>query len=100
MMSPEEEIEHLEAERHRYSQTFANTSPDDTTTRAHLQHEMDWRTHRIQELQDEKPQGCLAKILLRAAALGAAWAAWQAGPTWATVALAALALGLGFLSLA
>lgn len=100
MMSPEEEIEHLEAERHRYSATFANTDPADTTTRAHLQQEMDWRTHRIQQLQDEKPQGCLAKLLLRAGALGAAWTASQVSPTWATIAFALLAAALAFLSLA
>ncbi|WP_103529703.1 hypothetical protein [Streptomyces sp. SM12] len=101
MMTPEEEIDALERERHRYSNTFANTDPADVTTRAHLQHEMDWRTRRIQQLQEQdQPLGCLTVAALRLAAAGALWGAWAVDPTWATVALALLALLFGFFSLA
>ncbi|MBB0247359.1 hypothetical protein FNQ90_25360 [Streptomyces alkaliphilus] len=96
---PEEEIEQLEAERHRYAATFSHTDPNDTVTRAHLQHEMDWRTRRIQQLQEQRPLGWGARLALRGAALAAAWAAWQVDPLWATITLGLLAAFLAFLSL-
>jgi hypothetical protein len=95
----EEETARLEAERHTYSVTFANTSASDTFTRAHLQQEMDRRTARIQELQGHPPLGFFARWGLRAAALAAAWAAFEFGPWWVKVGLGLLAAFLAFYSL-
>ncbi|MFH0246152.1 hypothetical protein ACGRHY_27890 [Streptomyces sp. HK10] len=99
METADEEIARLEAERHRYSMTFANTSEADTVTRAHLQQEMDRRTARIRELQERRPLGFFARSALRAVAAGAAWAAFEVGPGWAKALLGAFALLLAFLSL-
>ncbi len=98
--TPEEEIARLEAERHSYSMTFANTSESDTVTRAHLQDEMDRRTARIQELQSHQPFGFFARWGLRAAALAAAWGAWEVDWLWVKIALGVLAAFLAFYSLA
>ncbi|MFI2214959.1 hypothetical protein [Streptomyces sp. NPDC020141] len=94
----DEEIERLEAERHRYSATFANTSESDTVTRAHLQAEMDRRTARIQELQEHQPFGFFARWGLRAAALAALWGVFEFGPWWVKICLGLLALFLTFYS--
>lgn len=95
----EEEIARLEAERHGYSLTFANTSESDAVTRAHLQTEMDRRTTRIQDLQSIQPLGFLARWSLRTVALAAAWGAVQLGPWWAKAPLALAAAVLAFFSL-
>ncbi|MFD7554204.1 hypothetical protein ACFV9E_06645 [Streptomyces sp. NPDC059835] len=94
-----EEIARLEAERHLHSATFANTSPSDAVTRAHLQQEMDRRTARIQELQQQRPLGFLTRWLLRSGALAAAWGAIEFGPWWIRTGLGLLAAGLAFYSL-
>ncbi|MFI7087701.1 hypothetical protein ACIBUR_29405 [Streptomyces anulatus] len=95
-----EEIARLEGERHRYSETFRNTSDADVVTRSHLQMEMDRRTARIVELQEQRPLGFLARWVMRAAAAGIAIAAAApAGPWWVRAALGAVALAVGFLSL-
>lgn len=95
----EDEIGRLEAERHTYSATFANTSESDAVTRAHLQEEMDARTARIRELQQEQPLGFFARWTMRAAAGGAAWGAWEVDWLWARIALAVIAAALAFFSL-
>ncbi|MEU5900258.1 hypothetical protein [Streptomyces venezuelae] len=95
----DEEIERLEAERHSYSETFKNTDPTDTVTRAHLQQEMNRRTHRIQELQQHQPLGFFARWGLRAAALASLAAAWEVGPWWAKAGGVLLAALLAFYSL-
>ncbi|WP_030997763.1 hypothetical protein [Streptomyces sp. NRRL F-5630] len=99
METADEEIERLEAERHSYSETFKNTSEADTVTRAHLQSEMDRRTARIQELQQHQPLGFFARWGLRAAALAAAWSAFEFGPWWVKAGLGLLAAFLAFYSL-
>ncbi|MFD3422669.1 hypothetical protein [Streptomyces decoyicus] len=99
METAHEEIRRLEAERHRYSETFHNTSEADPVTRTHLQEEMDRRTTRIRELQEQRPLGFLARWGLRAAAAGAAWCAVQVGPWWGKTLLGTVALALAFLSL-
>ncbi|MCC9310117.1 hypothetical protein LN042_24125 [Kitasatospora sp. RB6PN24] len=98
--TPEDEIRRLEGERHNHSATFANTSPEDTVTRAHLQREMDWRTNRIIELQSLRGHGFFARWTLRLLAAGAAWGAIEVPYLWAKIALGVLALFLAFYSLA
>ncbi|MFJ8676733.1 hypothetical protein [Streptomyces sp. NPDC093589] len=99
METAHEEIRRLEYERREHSETFRNTSEADTVTRVHLQEEMDRRTARIRELQEQRPLGFLARWGLRAAAAGAAWCAFQVGPWWSRALLGALGLALAFLSL-
>jgi hypothetical protein len=94
-----EEIARLERERHERSMTFANTAPDDPVTRAHLQHEMDWRTRRISELQAQQPLGFVARWGLRTAAALLTWGAWETPWTWAKVTLGVLAVVVAFFSL-
>ncbi|MER7112226.1 hypothetical protein [Streptomyces sp. NPDC000229] len=95
----DEEIERLEAERHRYSETFKNTDPADTVTRAHLQAEMDRRTQQIQELQQHQPLGFFARWGLRTASLALLWGAWEVGPWWAKAGCVLAAAFLAFYSL-
>jgi hypothetical protein len=98
--SPEDEISRLEHERHNHSMTFANTSPEDAVTRSHLQHEMDWRTKRIIELQSLRGHGFSARWTLRLLAAGAGWGAIETPYLWVKIALGVLALFLAFYSLA
>ncbi|MET9427916.1 MULTISPECIES: hypothetical protein [unclassified Streptomyces] len=95
----DEEIERLEVERHRYSETFKNTDPADAVTRAHLQAEMDRRTARIQELQQHQPLGFFARWGLRTASLALLWGVWEVGPWWGKVGCVLLAAFLAFYSL-
>ncbi|MEE1741200.1 hypothetical protein PUR49_32535 [Streptomyces sp. BE147] len=99
METADQEIARLEAERHRYSETFSNTAETDAVTRSHLQEEMDRRTARIRKLQEQRPLGFLARWAMRAAAASAAWGFFQVGPWWARTLLGFLMLTLAFLSL-
>jgi hypothetical protein len=89
--TPEEEIERLEGERHRHSETFRNTDPGDTVTRTALQQEMDQRTRRIQELQSEEPMSFLGKLGCWGLAAAAAFGTWELHTPWLRIVLGVIA---------
>lgn len=99
--TPEEEISRLERERHMYSETFKHTGEEDTVTRAHLQSEMDRRTRRIIQLQ-EQPDGLglvgRAVCVLMAAAAG--YGVWTLDITWLRWTLGVLAAVLALMAFA
>lgn len=96
--TPEDEIQRLEGERHGHSLTFANLDPADVVTRSHLQWEMDRRTERIRELQNERGLGPGERLTLWVLAMIAAWGTWEVRPLWLQILLGLLAAGLLLIS--
>lgn len=99
--TPEEEIARLNRERHTFSETFKNTSPEDTVTRTHLQSEMDRRTRRIIQLE-EQPDGLglVGRAVCFLIAAAAAYGVWTLDITWLRWTLGILAVVLGLMTVA